>query len=173
MKKRDDFELLAPAGAYESLTAAGRGGADSIYFGIEQLNMRARSSANFTAEDLPGIVARAREFGMKAYITVNTVVYNHELIQMRKIIDLAMKHEVDAIIASDQSVLQYCQSVGARVHLSTQLNISNIETLKFYSNFADVAVLARELNLEQVGEMANAIELEKITGPSGELIQLE
>jgi putative protease len=110
---------------------------------------------------------------MKAYLTVNTVVYNHELVQMRKIIDLAMKHEVDAIIASDQSVLQYCNSVGARVHLSTQLNISNIETLKFYANFADVAVLARELNLEQVGEMAAAIELEKITGPSGRPIQLE
>jgi len=173
MKKRGDFELLAPAGAYESLTAAGQGGADAIYFGIEQLNMRARSSANFTAEDLPRIVSRAREFGMKAYITVNTVVYNQELVRMRKIIDLAVEHKLDAIIASDQSVLQYCRSVGMRVHLSTQLNISNIETLKFYSNFADVAVLARELNLEQVQEMAAAIELEKITGPSGDLIQLE
>jgi putative protease len=173
MKRREDFELLAPVGSYESLTAAGQGGADAIYFGIEQLNMRARSSANFTAEDLPQIVARSREMGMKAYITVNTVVYNHELIQMRKIIDLAVKHGVDAIIASDQSVLQYCLSTGARVHLSTQLNISNIETLKFYSNFADVAVLARELNLEQVLEMSRAIELEGITGPSGKPIQLE
>jgi len=173
MKRREDFELLAPAGSYESLTAAGQGGADAIYFGIEQLNMRARSSANFTGEDLPQIVARSREMGMKAYITVNTVVYNHELIQMRKIIDLAVKHGVDAIIASDQSVLQYCLSTGARVHLSTQLNISNIETLKFYSNFADVAVLARELNLEQVGEMSRAIELEGITGPSGKPVQLE
>jgi putative protease len=173
MKRREDFELLAPAGSYESLTAAGQGGADAIYFGIEQLNMRARSSANFTAEDLPQIVARSREMGMKAYITVNTVVYNHELIQMRKIIDLAVKHGVDAIIASDQSVLQYCLSTGARVHLSTQLNISNIETLKFYSNFADVAVLARELNLEQVLEMSRAIELEGITGPSGKPVQLE
>ena len=173
MKKREDFELLAPAGSYESLTAAGQGGADAIYFGIEQLNMRARSSANFTAEDLPQIVSRAREFGMKAYLTVNTVVYNHELIQMRKIVDLAVKHDLDAIIASDQSVLQYCNSTGARVHLSTQLNISNIETLKFYSNFADVAVLARELNLEQVREMASAIELEEIKGPSGKPIQLE
>lgn len=164
---------MAPAGAYESLTAAGQGGADAIYFGIEQLNMRARSSANFTAEDLPRIVSRAREFGMKAYITVNTVVYNQELVRMRRIIELAVEHEVDAVIASDQSVLQYCKTVGMRVHLSTQLNISNIETLKFYSNFADVAVLARELNLEQVQEMAAAIELEKITGPSGNLIQLE
>jgi putative protease len=173
MKKREEFELLAPAGSYESLTAAGQGGADAIYFGIEQLNMRARSSSNFTAEDLPKIVSRARELEMKAYLTVNTVVYNHELILMRKIIDLAVEHGVDAIIASDQSVLQYCNSAGARVHLSTQLNISNIETLKFYSNFADVAVLARELNLEQVREMASAIELEEITGPSGNRIQLE
>ena len=173
MKKREDFELLAPAGSFESLTAAGQGGADAIYFGIEQLNMRARSSANFTAEDLPQIVSRARELGMKAYITVNTVVYNHELIQMRKIIDLAVKHKVDAIIASDQSVLQYCLSAGSRVHLSTQLNISNIETLKFYANFADVAVLARELNLKQVREMASAIELEEIKGPAGKPVQLE
>jgi len=173
MKKREDFELLAPAGAYESLAAAGQGGADAIYFGIEQLNMRARSSANFTAEDLPQIVSRAREFGMKAYITVNTVVYNHELLQMRKIVDLAVKDGIDAVIASDQSVLQYCQSAGMRVHLSTQLNISNIETLKFYSNFADVAVLARELKLEQVREMSGAIELEEITGPSGRPVQLE
>ncbi len=173
MKKREDFELLAPAGSYESLTAAGQGGADAIYFGIEQLNMRARSSSNFTAEDLPKIVSRARELGMKAYLTVNTVVYNHELILMRKIIDMAVEHGVDAIIASDQSVLQYCNSTGARVHLSTQLNISNIETLKFYSNFADVAVLARELNLEQVREMSNAIEMEEICGPSGNRIQLE
>ena len=173
MKKREDFELLAPAGNYESLTAAGQGGADAIYFGIEQLNMRARSSANFTAEDLTQIVSRARELEMKSYLTLNTVVYNHELIRMRKIIDLALKHGVDAIIASDQSVLQYCNSAGARVHLSTQLNISNIETLKFYSNFADVAVLARELNLEQVREMANAIELEGIKGPSGNHLQIE
>lgn len=164
---------MAPAGSYESLTAAGQGGADAIYFGIEQLNMRARSSANFTAEDLPKIVARARELGMKSYLTVNTVVYNHELITMRKIIDQAVEHGVDAIIASDQSVLQYANSVGARIHLSTQLNISNIETLKFYSNFADVAVLARELNLEQVREMAEAIALEKIKGPSGDLLQIE
>jgi U32 family peptidase len=173
MKKREDFELLAPVGSYESLTAAAQGGADAIYFGIGQLNMRARSSASFTAEDLPGIVSRSGELGMKTYLTVNTVIYNEELIQMRKIIDQAVSHGVDAIIASDQSVLQYCKSAGARVHISTQLNISNIETLKFYANFADVMVLARELNLEQVGEMARAIELEEIKGPSGDLIKLE
>jgi len=173
MRRREDYELLAPVGSYESLSAAGQGGADAIYFGIEQLNMRARSSASFTTEDLPQIVERSRELGMKPYLTVNTVVYNHELITMRKIVDQATRFGVDAIIASDQSVLQYCKSVGARVHLSTQLNISNIETLKFYSNFADVAVLARELNLEQVKEMSDAIELEGIIGPTGNPILLE
>jgi len=173
MKRREDYELLAPAGSYEALTAAGQGGADAIYFGIEQLNMRARSSANFTAEDLPQIVSRARELGMRSYLTVNTVVYNHELIKMRQIIDLALEHGVDAVIASDQSVLQYCNSVGAKVHLSTQLNISNIETLKFYSTFADVAVLARELDLEQVKEIAEGIKLEEVKGPSGKPFRLE
>jgi len=173
MKKREDFELLAPAGSFESLTAAAQGGADAIYFGIEHLNMRARSSANFTADDLPAIVSRAAELGMKAYLTVNTVVYNHELVQMRQIIDRAVRHGITAFIASDQSVLQYCNRVGARVHLSTQLNISNIETLKFYSKFADVAVLARELNLEQVREMAEAIRLEEICGPSGDPFRIE
>ena len=173
MKRREDFELLAPAGSYESLSAAAQGGADAIYFGIEQLNMRARSSANFTAEDLPQIVAKAKEFGMLSYLTVNTVVFNHELIKMRKIIDLAVKHGVDAVIASDQSVLQYCHSTGARVHLSTQLNVSNIETLKFYSSFADVAVLARELDLEQVKEITEGIQLEGIKGSSGEAFRVE
>ena len=153
MKERKEIELLAPAGSYDSLVAAAQGGANAIYFGIEQLNMRARSSANFTAEDLPRIVEQAGEAGMKTYLTVNTVVFNHELQQMRKIVDLALQHQVTAIIASDQSVLQYCHSVGVRVHLSTQLNISNIESLKFYSSFADVAVLARELDLEQVREI--------------------
>jgi len=173
MKTRGDFELLAPAGSYESLTAAAQGGADAVYFGIEQLNMRARSSANFTADDLPRIVSEASAHGMKTYLTVNTVVYNHELIQMRKLIDLAVKNNVTAIIASDQSVLQYCKSTGARVHLSTQLNISNIETLKFYSKFADVAVLARELDLDQVKEISEGISLEEIKGSSGESFRIE
>jgi len=173
MKKRADIELLAPAGSYESLTAAAQGGADAVYFGIEQLNMRSRSSANFTGDDLPRIVAESKEHGMKSYLTVNTVVFNHELIQMRKIIDRAVENDITAIIASDQSVLQYCDSVGARVHLSTQLNISNIETLKFYSKFADVAVLARELNLEQVKEISDAIALEGVKGQSGDPFRIE
>jgi putative protease len=173
MRKREAFELLAPAGSYESLTAAAQGGADAVYFGIEQLNMRARSSANFIARDLPRIVSESRTHGMKTYLTVNTVVFNHELLQMRKIIDLAVEQGVTAIIASDQSVLQYCNAVGARVHLSTQLNISNIETIKFYSKFADVAVLARELDLDQVREIADGIALEQVKGPSGELFRIE
>jgi len=135
--------------------------------------MRARSSANFTVDDLPAIVLESRKHGMKCYLTVNTVIFNHELIQMKKIIDLALEHGVTAIIASDQSVLQYCHTIGVRVHLSTQLNISNIETLKFYSKFADVAVLARELDLEQVKEIADVITLEKVKGPSGELFRIE
>lgn len=172
-KKRADFELLAPAGSYASLEAAAQGGADAIYFGIEQLNMRARSSANFTADDLPRIVTLSREYGMACYLTVNTVIFNHELIQMRKIIDRAQKEGITAIIASDQSVLQYCNSIGAKVHLSTQLNISNIETLKFYSGFADVAVLARELDLEQVKEISDGISLEDVRGQSGKAFRLE
>lgn len=173
MKKRADFELLAPAGSYESLAAAIQGGADAIYFGIEKLNMRARSSANFTSEDLPGIVSETSSHGMKSYLTVNTVIFNHELVQMRKIIDHALEHGVTAIIASDQAVMQYCNSVGARVHLSTQLNISNIETLKFYTNFADVAVLARELDLEQVKEISDAILLEGVKDHSGNPFRIE
>ncbi len=173
MKKRADFELLAPAGSYESLSAAAQGGADAVYFGIEQLNMRSRSSANFTGDDLSRIVSESLGHGMKSYLTVNTVVFNHELLQMRKIIDQAVEHGVSAIIASDQSVLQYCNSVGAPVHLSTQLNISNIETLKFYSNFAEVAVLARELDLEQVKEIHDAIRLEGVKGKSGKPFRIE
>ncbi len=170
---RKDIELLAPAGSWESLTAAAQGGADAVYFGIEQLNMRARSSANFTGADLPAIVDRANELGLRSYLTVNTVIYNHELLQMRKIVDLAREHGVTAIIASDQSVLQYARKMGVEVHLSTQLNISNIESLMFYSAYADVAVLARELNLEQVREIAEAVRLEDVRGPGGEPMKLE
>ena len=173
MKKREDFELLAPAGSYESLTAAIQGGADSVYFGIEHMNMRARSSANFTGDDLPQIVSMAGAHGLKTYLAVNTVVYDHELPQMRTIVDLAATHGINAIIASDQSVLQYCNSRGISVHLSTQLNISNLETLKFYSKFADVAVLARELNLDQVREISEGIERDKINGAGGEPFRIE
>ena len=173
MRKREEFELLAPAGSYESLTAAAQGGADSVYFGIAQLNMRARSSANFTEVDLPGIVERAGELGLKTCLTLNTVMYEREMSQMQRIVDLAVRNGVHAIIASDPSVLGYCNSMGARVHLSTQLNISNIESLKFYAQFADVAVLARELDLEQVSEISMAIDRQEIRGPSGDKIRIE
>jgi len=172
-RTRKYFELMAPAGSYESLMAAVQGGADSVYFGIEQLNMRARSSANFTSRDLPEIVKIAGKNGLNTYLTVNTVVYDSELSQMKEIIDLAVENKITAIIASDQSVLQYAKSKGAEIHLSTQLNISNVEALKFYANFAEVVVLARELNLDQVKEIAQAIEAENITGPSGEKIKIE
>ena len=172
-KKRSNYEVLAPAGSFESLVAASQGGADAVYFGLEQLNMRARSSSGFTREDLPHIMSEASSRGMKAYLTLNTVIYNHELIQMRKIVDLAGKHGIDAIIATDQSVLRYCRDAGLRVHLSTQLNVSNTESLKFYSSWADVVVLARELNLEQVKEISEAIELEGIVGPAGKPVRLE
>jgi len=173
MKRRSDFELLAPAGSYDSLEAAAQGGADAVYFGIGKLNMRARSSARFKVDDLPRIVSVSQGHGMKSYLTVNTVIFNNELIRMREIIDRAVEHGVTAIIASDQSVLQYCNSVGAKVHLSTQLNISNIETLKFYSYFADVAVLARELDLVQVKEISDALLFEGITGRSGDPFRIE
>lgn len=173
MIQRKDIEVMAPAGSYESLIAAVQGGADSVYFGIEQLNMRARSSANFTSNDLSEIVRIARSHGLKTYLTINTVIYNDELLQMRRIVDLAKEHGVTAVIVSDQAVLAYALKAGVEVHLSTQLNISNIESLKFYSAFADVVVLARELTLDQVREIYKAVELENVRGPSGNLIKIE
>ncbi|HDS06372.1 MAG TPA: U32 family peptidase, partial [Bacteroides sp.] len=171
--RRNEFELVAPAGSLASLVAAAHGGADAVYFGIEQLNMRARSSANFTADDLPGIVSTVKKYGLKSYLTLNTVVYQREIGQMKKIVDLAMRHGVSAIVASDPAVLEYCRLVGAKVHLSTQLNISNVETLEFYSGYADVVVLARELDLEQVAGIADSIRKRAIRGPSGALIRIE
>jgi len=173
MRKRSDIELLAPVGSRESLVAAAQGGADAIYFGIAQLNMRSRSSANFSENDLSDIVTQARDSGLKTYLTVNTVVFNSELDQMKRIIDLASDHRVDAVIASDPSVLHYCRSRGVRVHLSTQLNISNAETLQFYAGFAEAAVLARELDLEQVGAISQCIKKNNIRGPSGDHVRIE
>jgi putative protease len=170
---RKDIELLAPAGSWESLMAAIQGGADAIYFGLEQLNMRARSSFNFTRDDLPRIVTIAKENHIKTYLTINTVIYDHELIIMRDLIDLAKKERVDAIIASDQAVMDYAFKAGVEVHLSTQLNISNIDSLKFYSSFADVMVLARELNLNQVAGISNGIETQDLKGPSGKKVKIE
>src|SRR5450759_4248971 len=170
---RKDIEIMAPAGSYESLMAAIQGGADSVYFGVEQLNMRAASSNNFTIEDLRKIVTICKKNGLKSYLTINVVVYDHEIEQMHRIIDAAVEGGMTAIIASDLSVINYAFSSGIEIHLSTQLNITNIEALKFYAKWADVVVLARELNLDQVGHIYNCIREHNITGPKGELIKIE
>lgn len=164
---------MAPVGSYESLAAAIQGGADSIYFGIEGLNMRARSANNFTTEDLRKIVAICKEHNVKSYLTVNTVIYGEDLSLMREIIDAAKDAEISAVIAADVAPMSYANSIGQEVHLSTQLNISNVEALKFYAHFADVVVLARELNLEQVHEIYRQIVEQQIKGPKGELIRIE
>jgi U32 family peptidase len=171
--KRKDIEVMAPAGSYESLMAAIQGGADSIYFGVEQLNMRAASSNNFNIEDLRKIGSICKESSKKSYLTVNVVVYDHEIGQMHKIIDAAVESGITAVIASDLSVINYAASAGIGVHLSTQLNITNIEALKFYARWADVVVLARELNLDQVVQIFRSISEQNITGPKGELIKIE
>ena len=170
---RKEIEIMAPAGSYDSLMAAIQGGADSVYFGVDQLNMRAGSSNNFTIDDLNNIVSICKQNNLKSYLTLNVVVYDHETEQMRKIIDTAVKIGVTAVIASDLAVINYAFSAGIEVHLSTQLNITNIESLKFYSQWADVVVLARELNLEQVKLIHNAIKDQNIRGPKGDLIKIE
>ncbi len=171
--KRSDFEIMAPVGSYESLAAAIQAGGDSVYFGVEQLNMRARSSANFTINDLHEIVAIASEKEVKTYLTVNSVLYDEDLPIMRQIIDAAKQSNVTAIIAADQAAIHYASSIGVEVHISTQVNISNIETVKFYSKFADVVVLARELNMDQVNVIFKAIGKEQIKGPNGGLLKIE
>jgi U32 family peptidase len=168
-----DIEIMAPVGSYESLIAAIQGGADSVYFGIGKLNMRSRSSKNFTLNDLEQIVATCNEHNLRTYITLNTIVYNQELEEMKQIVDAAKKQGVSAIIASDLSVIQYARSVGVKVHMSTQTNITNIEAVKFWANFADVMVTARELTLGQVAEITATIQKEQIKGPSGNLVQIE
>jgi putative protease len=173
MKHIHDYEIMAPAGSYESLWAAIQGGADSIYFGIEGLNMRAKSSNNFTVDDLHAIAKICRDNGIKSYLTVNTIIYDRDMELMRKIVDAAREADLTAIIAADVAVLLYARSIGVEVHLSTQLNITNIESLKFYARYADVVVLARELNLEQVAAIYKAIVERQIKGPSGELIRIE
>lgn len=170
---RKDFEIMAPAGSWESLWAAIKAGADSVYFGIEKLNMRAKSSSNFTTDDLREIVRICKENEVKSYLTVNTILYDNDLTLMREIIDVAKEADVSAIIAADVSALMYANQIGVEVHLSTQLNISNVEALKFYAQFADVVVLARELNMEQVAEIYASITKDNIRGKSGELIRIE
>ncbi|GHT31807.1 collagenase [Bacteroidia bacterium] len=164
---------MAPAGSYESLMAAIQGGADSVYFGIEGLNMRSRSSNNFTTEDLKKIASICREHGVKSYLTVNTIIYDADMSLMYEIIDAAKAADISAIIAADVAAMNYANSIGQEVHLSTQLNITNVEALKFYACFADVVVLARELNLEQVQYIHEQIIEQEIKGPKGELIRIE
>ena len=171
--KRSDFEIMAPAGCWESLSAAINAGADSVYFGIEKLNMRSRSSNNFTTEDLHKIVALCKSHNVKTYLTINTIIYGEDLPLMRDIVDNAKEAGVSAIIASDVAVMQYAVSKGVKVHLSTQLNISNVEALKFYAQFAEVVVLARELNMTQVAEIYKQIVDQNITGRGGEQIRIE
>lgn len=167
------LEVLAPAGNFACLRAAIQGGADSVFLGVGELNMRASSNTNFTVETLPEAVAICHEAGVKLYLTVNTIVYNEELVAVKETLALAKRVGVDAIIASDQAVIVLARELGLRVHLSTQLSISNTEALKFYSHWADVAVLARELSLEQVRRITDDIQEQQICGPSGELMQIE
>ena len=169
----NQFEIMAPVGSRESLMAAIQAGADSIYFGIGRLNMRAHSASAFTIDDLREIAQTCREHGLKSYLTVNTIIYGEDIPLMHDIIDAAHAAGISAVIASDVAVMQYCRRVGQEVHLSTQLNISNIEALRFYAQFADVVVLARELNLDQVAEIHRQVEADHICGPSGELIRIE
>ncbi len=174
MKERiDEFEIMAPVGSRESLQAALQAGADSIYFGIEKLNMRAHSASTFTVDDLREIAATCGERGVKTYLTVNTIIYDDDIELMHQIIDAAREAGISAVIASDVAVMTYCREVGQEVHLSTQLNISNIEALKFYAQFADVVVLARELNMEQVARIHEQAEQMNICGPSGRKIRIE
>lgn len=171
--QRNDFEIMAPVGSYESLYAAIDAGANAVYFGVEGLNMRARSSVNFTLDDLRRIAGICDEHGVKSYLTVNTIIYDDELPKMRSVIDAVAASGISAIIASDIAAISYARSVGVEVHISTQCNITNIEAVRFYAAYADVVVLARELNMEQVAAIHKAIVEEDIRGPHGELVRIE
>ena len=172
MNKRK-VELMAPAGNWESLQAAINAGADSVYFGIDQLNMRARASINFTVGDLKEIAERCGKAGMKTYLTLNTIIYDHDLSVIKTLIDAVKDAEISAVIASDQAVINYASTQGVEVHISTQLNVTNIETVKFYSHFADVMVLSRELSLIQIKKICDSIIKDGIRGPKGRLIEVE
>lgn len=171
--ERKDFEIMAPVGSYESLMAAIQGGADAIYFGIEGLNMRAKSSNNFTIDDLHKIAHCCHENGLKSYLTVNTVVFDNDLELMRNIVNAAKEAEISAIIASDMATILYARSIDVEVHISTQVNVSNSEAVRFYSQFADVMVLAREVDLEQVHKIHQTIISDNICGPHGSLVRIE
>lgn len=173
MKTTGKMELMAPAGNFESLQAALDNGADSVYFGVDQLNMRARASINFTMDDLPEISRRCKKFKVRSYLTLNTIIYDHDLSLIKNLLTKAKEADITAVIASDQAVIASARSIGMSVHISTQLNITNIETVKFYSLFADTMVMSRELSLRQVKKISDQIEKEQVTGPSGELVKIE
>lgn len=170
---RKDIELMAPVGSWESLMAAIQAGADSVYFGIDRLNMRSQSTVNFTMDDLAQIVNLCNDKGINTYLTINTILYDQDISLMHELIDAAKLHKVTAVIVSDLAAIDYANRQGVEVHISTQQSISNFETVKFYSRFADVMVLARELSLEQVAKIAGSIETEHVCGPSGKLVKLE
>lgn len=172
-EKLAEFEIMSPVGSWECLAAAFQAGADSIYFGVESLNMRSHSASHFSCDDLRNIANQCKDHKVKSYLTVNTIIYPEDLPLMRKICNAAKQAGISAIIASDVAVLQYCHNIGQEIHLSTQLNISNAEALKFYAQYADVTVLARELNLDQVTDISHKIQEENICGPNGNLIRIE
>ncbi len=169
----DKMELMAPAGGFDSMQAAINAGADSIYFGVEQLNMRAKSSINFTLDDLEEIAQRCGKKNVRTYLTLNTIIYDHDLSIIKTLLNRAKEAGITAVIASDQAVIHYAKTIGVEVHISTQLNITNIETVKFYSLFADTMVLSRELSLGQIKKITGAIKQENVVGPNKKLIELE
>jgi len=173
VENNHEYEVMAPVGSRDSLAAAIQAGADSVYFGVGQLNMRSHSANHFDLNDLDYIVATCREHGIKTYLTVNTIIYDDDVETMHSIVDAAVKAGVSAVIASDVAVMTYCRKVGMEVHLSTQLNISNVEALEFYSRFADVSVLARELNMKQVRHIHDEIARRNVCGPSGKQVRIE
>ena len=172
MTKDGKMELMAPAGNFESLQAALDNGADSVYFGVEQLNMRARASINFTMDDLPEIVKRCEEKGVRSYLTLNTIIYDHDLSLIKNLLDRAKEAKITAVIAMDQSVIAYARQIGIEIHISTQINVTNIETVKFYAMFADTMVLSRELSLKQVKKICEQIIKDDVRGPSGHLVEI-
>jgi len=173
MNANDKIELMAPAGNFESLQAALDNGADSVYFGVEQLNMRARATMNFVLDHLPEIAKRCEEKNVRTYLTLNTIIYDHDLSIVKALVNKAKEANITAIIAMDQAVIAYARSIDMEIHISTQINITNIETVKFYSMFADTIVLSRELSLRQIKKITEQISIEQIKGPSGNLLEIE
>ena len=167
------IEIMSPVGSYESLSAAIAAGAGSVYFGVGIMNMRSRSAANFTLEDLANIVSICKEHRVKSYLTVNTIIYNDEIQQMHELLDAAKACGVTAIIASDMAVIQYAREIGIEIHLSTQCNVTNVEAVRYYAQFADVVVLGRECTLQQIADICKEIGAQQITGPHGELVKIE